>query len=849
MRKLTVGILAHVDAGKTTLTEAMLYTAGAIRKLGRVDKKDAFLDTAALERERGITIFSKQARLTVGDCEIVLIDTPGHVDFACETERVLPILDACILVISATEPPRAHTKTLWQLLAAHRIPTVIFVNKTDIAGRNRAEICAELRENFSEDVQDFCLPDETLAEEAAGHSETLMEEYFSTGKLERESIAREVGKRRIFPAYFGSALKCEGVEAFLHGLSSVLPQVAHSPYFGARVFKITRDNQGNRLTHMKITGGVLKAKDCLQSGEFTEKAEQIRLYSSDKFRAVPEAACGDVCTVLGLSHSYAGQGFGVEQNETDAALEPILTYHVSLPREISATEGYANFLELAEEDPALHPDFDEEHGEIRIRLMGEIQMQILKSLIRERFGYDADFVQGKILYKETLAAPVVGSGHFEPLRHYAEVHLLMEPLPEGSGLVFDTQCSTDELSLNWQRLILTHLQEKVHRGVLQGAPLTDMKITLTAGKAHPKHTVGGDFRQATYRAVRQGLMKGTPVLLEPYFRFRIELPAENLGHAMTDLTSLAAELDSPETEGSTAVLTGRAPAATVRTYSEDLKTYTKGAGRITLNFDGYSPCHNTEEVLASYPYHPELDERNPADSVFCANGSGFVVPWSEADEKMHVPDGVNLTKEQASEIRTVRANVRTYRGTAEEDRELERLFEKTYGKIRHRTAPEKTEYTADVQKPKTSHAKFKPRGEEYLLVDGYNVIFAEPQLKALAEESLDHARENLVRMLCNYAGYRKIKVILVFDAYRVHKGVGSIEECCPITIVFTKESQTADAYIERTSAEIAKEHFVRVATSDGAVQMIILGNGALRITTKELFDEIRRTGKEIADYL
>jgi len=854
MKRLNIGIVAHVDAGKTTLTEALLYTAGAIRRIGRVDKGDAYLDTHPMERERGITIFSKQARFTYADTEITLLDTPGHLDFACETERTLSVLDVCIVVISATEPIRAHTKTLFRLLDAHGIPTHIFVNKTDIAERNRRDILAELRAELDGRMADFCLDGQRFLEETAAVNERLMAHYFESEALPEDALRHEIRARRLFPVWYGAALRTEGVRALLDGLIryTELPPYGHLQ--GMRVFKIARDAQGNRLTYVKVTGGTVANKDRLTlrgpDGRITEeRVEQIRLYSAEKFETVREAPAGTVCALLGLQSTRCGQGIGIEACAPEASLEPILTYRLQLPLGTDPFLTYEKLLQLAEEDPALHPSFDEAHGDILLHLMGDIQAEIVVRLLKERFGIDASVGEGRILYKETVTDTVHGAGHFEPLCHYAEVHLRLSPLPEGEGLIFDSECPTDLLSTHWQRLILTHLEERTHRGVLTGAPITDMRITLLGGRAHNKHTEGGDFRRATYRAVRQGLMKAHSVLLEPYVAFRLTVPAAHVGRAMTDLTCRHATPEPPEQDGITATLTGIGPAATLRDYAAVVRAYTRAEGQLQLTFSGYYPCHNADEVVAATAYDPLLDEKNPPHSVFCKNGAGYVVPWNEADALMHVSVGephATQTDEPSAAPRT--PSVRTYASSAEEDRELMRIFEATYGKIKPRTVAERKEYTA-ADAPHRARTRKKGRTEELLLVDGYNVLYALPHLRALLNPTPAVARDELIRSLCSYAGFRRMRVIVVFDAYLVKGGEGSVESFGPVSVVYTKERQTADAYIERAAYESVEDFTVRVATSDGVEQSVILGHGALRITPEELYEDIRRAEEDMRPFL
>ena len=844
MKRLTVGILAHVDAGKTTLSEGLLFSSGTLLKMGRVDKRDAFLDTHSLERERGITIFSKQAMLEYGDTHITLIDTPGHIDFSCEAERALSVQDYAILLVSATDGVTAHTKTLWHLLMAKGIPTFIFVNKLDISDRTRAQLLDELKTTLSPRCVDFT--NDTSAdffEACASQDVKLMDEFFATDSVDTDGIRLAISKKRIFPCYFGSALKMRGVDELLWGIDKYSLQKQYSDnLFGAKVYKISRDPQGKRLSYVKITGGSLKTKDTVEillpSGESVfEKVEEIRLYSGEKYKCASQVVAGTVCAILGPVSTHVGMGLGFEPSDTQT-LSPVLDYRMLLPREANPYETYMKIMALAEEDPSLALTYEPSTHEIRVRLMGEIQIEVLKRLILDRFGVAVEFDAGAILYKETVADTVYGAGHFEPLRHYAEVHLRIDPMPEGSGIVTATECPQDTLSLNWQRLIITHVEERVHRGVLIGAPLTDVKITLTAGKAHLKHTEGGDFRQATYRAVRQGLMKSDAVLLEPTFDFHIELPRDNLGRLMNDLTSMHASSGAPDFDGDVAILEGNCPVATMRSYASDLRAYTRGEGRITLTVGPYSPCHNTAEVIAERGYTPELDEHNPAGSVFCKGGAGYAVPWDEADELMHItPTGVTKEAvEQASPVRVARKL--DYHGTVEEDKELMRIFESTYGKIKKRTVSEKRENAAPVQDKKERPKKLKPRGEEYIIIDGYNFLFAVDELRSAAESDIARARDVLVRLMCDYAAFRKCRVIIAFDGYKRKGSEGSIEEIGPVTVVYTRERQTADAYIERTTYEIADEHSVRVVTSDYQEQLVILGSGGLRVSAREFYAEI-----------
>ena len=850
MKNLVIGILAHVDAGKTTLSEGLLFASGAIEKQGRVDKKSSFLDTYSLERERGITIFSKQATISVGDSFITLVDTPGHIDFSCEAERALAVQDYAILVVNAQDGVQSHTKTLWSLLTSRKIPTFIFVNKTDISERTRIELMTELRATLSPACADFTTESATL-EDAAGADEHLMAEYFDTGAIRERSMVDAIHARRLFPCFFGSALKMTGVRDFLNAIDRLTKAPTYpEKLFGAVVYKIARDKNGRRLTYMKITGGRLAAKDTLRvkardGSVYEEKVEEIRLYSGDKFKPLKEAKPGMICAVLGPEHTEAGTGLGIERS-SDPTLSPVLDYRMILPEGVSVFEAYLRLVTLSEEDPSLALSYDERAKEIRVRLMGEIQLEVLKRLISERFGLEVTFGEGSILYKETVAEAVAGAGHFEPLRHYAEVHLLIEPLPEGSGIVTDTDCSTDLLATNWQRLIITHVEERVHKGVLTGSPLTDVKITLTAGRAHQKHTEGGDFRQATYRAVRQGLMKARSVLLEPTFDFRIELPTENLGRAMTDIDEMGGTANAPEIYENSAILTGNCPVATMRSYATRLRAFTKGEGRIVMQIGPYKPCHNADEVIAERGYNPELDERNTPNSVFCKNGSGYVVPWNEADALMHIKDEVESEETVAVERVSRPAKV-DYRGTVEEDKELMRIFEATYGKIKPKKVSERVENSAPETKQKVR--KNRPRGEDYVIIDGYNMIFAWEFLRRYAEMDISLARDILIRIMCSYSAFRRCKCIIVFDAYKRSGGEGSEEEISGVLVVYTKENETADAYVEKTTSSLAEKHTVRVVTSDLEEQRIVLGSGGLRVSTREFALELEKLEEDIREII
>ncbi len=848
MKKCVVGILAHVDAGKTTLTEAMLYESGMLSRLGRVDKKDAYLDTHNLERERGITIFSKQANFEFGDTEVTLIDTPGHIDFSCEAERALSIQDYAVLIISADDGVTAHTKTLWHLLSGRGIPTFIFVNKTDISERRRDAVIEELKTILSPCCVDFTKEGtDDFYEACAGCDENLMEEYFATETVSEEDIARAIAKRRIFPCLFGSALKLKGVKELLLALDKYIIEKRYSEsIFGARVYKIGRDPSGKRLTYMKVTGGRLKPKDTVtlkasDGSLITEKIEEIRSYSGDRYKNISLAVSGGVYALLGLNSTRAGQGLGSELDD-EIILTPVLDYRMILPKDVSPYETYMRLMALTEEDPSLALTYNNSTHEIRVRLMGEIQTEVLTRVISDRFGLDVTFDEGAILYKETVSDTVFCSGHFEPLRHYAEVHLRIDPMPEGTGVVTATECPTDTLALNWQRLILTHLEERIHRGVLTSSPLTDVKITVIAGRAHVKHTEGGDFRQATYRAVRQGLMKDGCLLLEPTFDFRIEVPAELLGRVMNDITNMNGSMLSPEFSGDVAVLEGNCPVYTMRSYPKELRAFTRGEGKISLSVGGYMPCHNASEVIASRGYDPLTDERNPSSSVFCKAGAGYSVPWDEADALMHIkPFGEPSVEDECCAVPLKAAKKLDYRGTVEEDKELMRIFESTYGKVKKRVLPERVENKAPAEKKPERPKKNKPRGDDYIIIDGYNFIFANDRFRSIAESDFARARDVLVREMCGFCAYRRSKCIIVFDAYKRQGGEGSEEVIGPVTVIYTRESQTADSFIERTTYEMAKDHTVRVVTSDREEQQIVLGSGGLRVSTREFSDELDGT--------
>ena len=854
MDKLVVGILAHVDAGKTTLSEGLLYTCGRLKKLGRVDHQDAFLDTDPMERARGITIFSKQAVLPVDGAELTLLDTPGHADFSSEMERTLQVLDCAILVISGTDGVQGHTHTLWRLLERYGVPTFLFVNKMDLAGADKAALLAGLKAGLDEGCVDFTAPAAERDEAAALCGEDALERYLEDGALDGDTLTALIARRKLFPCWFGSALKLEGVAEFLQGLVAYAPRPRYGPDFAARVFKISRDNQGNRLTWMKLTGGALRVKEALSGPGWTEKADQLRVYSGSRFQTVDEAQAGSVVAVTGLSRTAAGEGLGAEAEALPPALEPVLIYQVLLPEGQDPHAALGKLLLLEEEDPQLHIAWNEQTRQIHVQLMGEIQLEILQRMIRERFGLEVAFGPGTICYRETIAAPVEGIGHFEPLRHYAEVHLLLEPGERGSGLEFGTACPEDQLEGRWQRLVLTHLAEKEHLGVLTGSPITDMKITLAAGRAHVKHTEGGDFRQATYRAVRQGLMEAESILLEPWYDFRLELPAPQVGRAMTDLQQMGAQLSPPETAGEEAVLTGAVAVSALGDYAREVAAYTQGRGRLLCSLRGYAPCADQDAVLASVDYDPTADLDNSPDSVFCSHGAGVIVPWDEVPARAHVSSGLDLGPEKeelAGRSDTRRASV--YAGTIEQDKELQAIFERTYGPVKRRAFippkdPRRPAPTAEAEQEKrTIREQFS--GPEYLLVDGYNIIFAWDELKAIARDNLDAARKQLCDLLSNYRGFRKCEVIAVFDAYKVKGGQGSVEKYHDIHVVYTKEAETADAYIERATYEIGRRHRVRVATSDGPEQLIILGHGALRLSASAFRQEVEQVEGQIADIL
>lgn len=896
-RKLCMGILAHVDAGKTTLSEAMLYTCGQIRKLGRVDHGDAFLDNFSMERERGITIFSKQASFSWKECEITLLDTPGHVDFSAEMERTLQVLDLAVLVISGADGVQGHTKTLMRLLAMHEIPTFLFVNKMDQPGTDREALLENLRSSLDENCFDWSEKARAAAgfgESIALCSEELMEEFLEMGKVSEESLGGAIAKRQMFPVYFGSALKLDGVEELLDGIARFAKAPAYGENFAARVFKISRDAAGNRLTHMKITGGTLRVKQVIGNENsassdaeiWQEKVDQIRCYEGASYKAVDEAEAGEIVTVTGLQRSFAGEGLGAEVKNETAVLHPVLTYRVILEVGTDPVTALAKFRELEEEAPELHVLWKEEARQIHVQVMGEVQLEILKRQLHERFGMEASFGEGSIVYLETIAAPVIGIGHFEPLRHYAEVHLLLEPGEPGSGLTFEANLPVDALERNWQRLILTHLEEKTHLGVLTGSPITDMRITLVNGKAHLKHTEGGDFRQATYRAVRQGLMRAKSVLLEPIYAFEIEVPTAQIGRAMTDIKKQGGSFETPGSVGEMSLLSGKVPVATMKDYPRELAAYTKGLGKLSLRLAGYEPCHNAEEVIAASGYDPERDLENPSSSVFCAHGAGFVVDWTKVGEYAHLESEIageetietGFDDVSAAQGRLISHSARdgaSQTGSGRSDyisqEEIASIFQQTYKKNLEDYDPYRVhtrnlgsgvhaseidaasdasnvggkESDADIKK----YNKTKPQEakKEYLLVDGYNMIFAWDELRALAESNIDSARDRLMDICCDYQGFMGMTLILVYDAYKVKGNPGSVLKYHNIYVVFTKEAETADAYIEKTVHEIGKKHRVTVATSDGLEQMIIWGEGATRLSAQGFRAEVEEARKRMRE--
>lgn len=893
-KHICTGLLAHVDAGKTTLSEGLLYVSGAIRKLGRVDNKNAFLDTFALERERGITIFSKQAVFPLEALEVTLLDTPGHVDFSAEMERTLQVLDAAILVISGADGVQGHTETLWHLLARYQVPVFLFINKMDQEGTDAERLLDELKKRLDENCVDFSrcprtikahgnrtIPesDEEFFENVAMCDESVLDSFLENGIVADEEIRRLILERKLFPCFFGSALKLTGVEELLKGFVRYAPEVAYPDSFGAKVYKISRDEQGNRLTYLKVTGGCLRVKALLTNRKLSgkedddayweEKVNQIRIYSGAKYETVDEVGAGTVCAVTGLTKTFPGEGLGIEAESGMPVLEPVLTYQIQLPPECDVHVMLKNLRQLEEEEPLLHIVWNETLGEIHAQLMGEVQIEILKHLIMERFHVPVEFGTGNIVYKETIADEVEGVGHFEPLRHYAEVHLLMEPGEPGSGLQFASVCSEDVLDRNWQRLILTHLEEKEHTGVLTGSAITDMRITLAAGRAHQKHTEGGDFRQATYRAVRQGLKKAESILLEPYYDYRLEVPADTVGRALADLQRMHGTFGTPEQDGDMSVLEGMVPVVNMRDYQTELAAYTRGRGRLSCSLNGYHPCHNAETVIGEIGYDSERDLENPTGSVFCAHGAGFVVPWDQMEEYMHLESVLhkNSGLDEPDAVHTPRQRpVRELTLSAEEEKEIERMAQASRRK--REQVVKKSSYTFSKEKNSPGDSRYREysgyrkgaavgnrapgraekkqgKRKEYLLVDGYNIIFAWEDLRELAETNIDGARGKLMDILANYQGVKKCTVILVFDAYKLEGFPGEVQKYHNIYVVYTKEAETADQYIEKTAHEIGRKYHVTVATSDGTEQVIIRGQGCSLLSAKEFREEIELMNQEL----
>ena len=830
---ISAGLLAHVDAGKTTLSEALLYVSGARRVLGRVDHRDAFLDTHALERERGITIFSKQAQLQTEQLELTLVDTPGHVDFTAETERTLQILDGAVLVISGTDGIQAHTLTLWRLLERYQVPVFLFINKMDLPGLEREKILAQLQKELSPGCVDFGMDREAIAEAAAMCDEALLENYLETGTVTAGNLKGLIAGRKLFPCCFGSGLKLTGVEALLDVLDTYAPEKRYGPEFAARVYKISRDPQGNRLTWLKVTGGSLKVRSVLRyedrkGNTREEKIVQLRIYSAEKFTAPEEVFAGQLVAVTGLTDTWAGQSLGAEPGGLEPAMEPVMTYRVNLPAGADPAVVLPKLRLLEEEDPQLH--LVQQQGGIHVQMMGRVQQEIFCSLVQQRFGLEVTLSDRRIFYKETILNTVEGVGHFEPLRHYAECHLLLEPLPLGSGLVFDSVCSTDVLDWQYQKLIISHLSEKIHRGVLTGAPITDMKITLLVGKAHLKHTEGGDFRQATYRAVRQGLMQAKSQLLEPWYDFELTMPTEQIGRAITDIRTMGGEFEAPESQGTVSSLKGTVPAAEVRDYADTLAAYTQGKGRLQLSLRGYAPCHNQEAVVAELGYDPEADVENTPDSVFCAHGAGFNVKWNQVKDYMHLESG--LKEEKPPQIITRNIHV--------DDKELERIMEREFGNVRTPLYR-----TSSTNRPATEEITIKPPKQKYIIVDGYNVIFAWEDLASQARADLDASRRQLCDSLSSFAGFTKCRVVVVFDGYKQKGNPGERSQFHNIQVAYTREGETADQYIQNLAQEIGRNYAVRVASSDSLVQLSAMGSGVLRMSARELREEVDRAKEEM----
>ncbi len=891
MKKIVAGILAHVDSGKTTLSEAMLYQAGQIRKLGRVDHQDTYLDTDSQEKDRGITIFSKQAELAYADMHIALLDTPGHVDFGTEMERTLQVLDYVVLVINGMDGVQSHTETLWKLLERYGIPVFIYVNKMDMTGYDRDYLMDNIRHRLSDGCVDFLCEDS--GEQIAMCDEAMLEHFLETGANDEQDVVNAIAGRKLFPCYFGSALKNEGVSELLDGMNRYVVEPVRGKEFGARVFKIGRDDKGERLTYMKVTGGVLKLKDVLtlrnsQGEESHEKVNQIRVYSGAKYDMVTQVPAGCVCAVPGLVNTYGRQGIGACPDGELPSLEPVLSYKVMYPTDVDAITMVSKLRLLEEEDPQLQVQWNETAGEIYIKVMGQVQLEVVAQMVRDRFGIAITYGQGRISYKETIAAPVMGVGHFEPLRHYAEVHLLLEPMENGSGMCFDSICSEDVLDKNWQRLILTHLQEREFRGVLTGSPITDMKISITAGRAHQKHTEGGDFRQATYRAVRQGLMMAESVLLEPVYAFKIEVPQEYAGRVLADIVKMSGTMDGQEISGETTVITGHAPVYTMREYYSELTAFSRGTGRLQVDIDGYQPCHNTEEVLAERHYDPELDRFNPSSSVFCAHGAGYLVDWYDVYENMHVKEDpgfeisgqLGYTEDGYAMDIPVNRPGKSVSEMSITDEELSEIFARTFGgdykdkdvALNGRFRRTTSEYKVNGQYNKSQSRDRQPgngplvgsrpadrgiatpgafkrrkNGEDYVIVDGYNVIFAWDTLRELSEHNIDSARGKLMDILSNYQGYMNCKLIVVFDGYKVKDNKGERFPYDDIEVVYTKEGETADAHIEKLTHELARKHKVTVVTSDGLEQIVTMGQGAIRMSSRDFKAEVERVNEHLRE--
>ena len=834
-QQISIGLLAHVDAGKTTLSEALLYCSGARRTLGRVDHRDSFLDTHDLERSRGITIFSKQALLETENRAVTLVDTPGHVDFSTEAERILPILDCAVLVISGSDGVQAHTVTLWKLLERYNVPTFLFINKMDLPATDRDKLLSDLQSQLSSGCIDFGQEAEEIAEACAMCDEALLESYLETGEVTDGNIQSLIAGRKVFPCCFGSALKNNGVEALLACLDTYAPEKAYPAHFAARVYKITRDPQGARLTWLKVTGGSLKVRSVIsyvnqKEETVEEKAVQLRLYSGEKFTAAEEVSAGGLCAVTGLTGTFAGQALGAETGGLPCALEPVMTYRVNLPKGADPAVVLPKLRQLEEEDPQLH--LISRGSAIHVQLMGKVQQEVFRSQVAQRFGLDVTLDDERIFYKETIADTVEGVGHFEPLRHYAEVHVLLEPLPTGSGILTDTVCSPDVLDMVYQKLILSHMAEKMHRGVLTGAPITDIKITLLVGKAHLKHTEGGDMRQATYRAIRQGLMQAKSVLLEPWYDFVLTMPTEHIGRAITDIRSLGGEFDAPEAQGTESQLKGLVPASELKDYADTLAAYTQGRGRLQLTLHGYLPCHNQAEVMEKLDYDPEADLENTPDSVFCAHGAGFTVKWNQVKDYMHLESG--LKEKKAPEIIT--------RNYAAEDKTLEQIMLREFG-------PQSTTlYRQPENRPATEKFTIKPLKPRFIIVDGYNIIFAWDELRALAQGDIDAARRRLCDILSSYAGFTKTKLVVVFDGYKVKGNPGEKSQFHNIQVVYTKEGETCDAYIEALAHDIGGNYAVKVATSDNLVQISSFRSGVLRMSARELLLDVEAARKEMGEH-